>query len=105
MHDGFLYGYYGHGKYGGGAFKCIDIRTGEVKWQQPGFGHGQVILAGNRLLATTDAGVLKLIEPTPTAYREFVSADIIAGKVWASPGLSAGQVLLRSTTGGVCIEL
>ncbi len=105
VHDGFLYGCYGHGEYGGGAFKCIDIRTGEVKWQQPGFGHGQVILAGNRLLATTDAGVLKLIEPTPAGYRELVSADIIAGKVWASPALSDGQVLLRSTTGGVCVEL
>ncbi|HRE06414.1 MAG TPA: PQQ-like beta-propeller repeat protein [Opitutaceae bacterium] len=104
-HDGYLYGCYGHGDYGRGAFKCIDIRTGKVQWQKAGFGHGQVILAGNRLLATTDAGVLKLIEPTPAAYREIASADIIEGKVWASPALSNGQVLLRSTTHGVCVEL
>jgi outer membrane protein assembly factor BamB len=103
--DGFLYGCYGHNEYGSGAFKCIDIRTGKVMWQQSGFGHGQVILAGNRLVATTDAGVLTIIEPTSTAYKEVAKADIIDGKVWASPALSDGQLFLRSTTKGVCVEL
>jgi outer membrane protein assembly factor BamB len=103
--NGFLYGCYGHNEYGNGAFKCIDIRTGKVMWQQAGFGHGQVIVAGNRLVATTDAGVLTIIEPNPNAYREIAKADIIDGKVWATPALSDGQILLRSTTKGVCVEL
>jgi hypothetical protein len=34
-----------------------------------------------------------------------VGAKVIEGKVWASPALSGGQVLLRSTTHGVCLEL
>ena len=105
MHDGYLYGYYGHGEYGRGLFKCIDIRTGQVKWEKGGFGHGQAILAGNKLLATTDGGRLVLIEPTPASYRELAAVDAIDGKVWASPALSDGQVLLRSTTHGVCLEL
>jgi outer membrane protein assembly factor BamB len=104
-HEGYLYGCYGHGDYGNAAFKCIDIRTGKVMWQQRGFGHGQVIMAGNRLLATTDGGKLVLIEPTPSGYRELKSAKVIDGKVWASPAYSDGQILLRSTTKGVCLEL
>jgi outer membrane protein assembly factor BamB len=104
-HDGYMYGCYGHGSYGTGPFKCIDMRTGKVMWQQAGFGHGQVIMAGNRLIATTDAGVLTLIEPSPEAYRELARADIIEGKVWSSPALSDGQIFLRSTTHGVCVEL
>ena len=103
--DGYLYGCYGHGEYGSGAFKCIDIRTGKVQWEKKGFGHGQVIVAGNRLLATTDAGKLTLIEPTPKEYHELAAAKVIDGKVWASPAFSDGQVLLRSTTQGVCLEL
>jgi outer membrane protein assembly factor BamB len=105
VHDGFLYGCYGHGEYGSGSFKCIDIRTGKVRWQKPGFGHGQVIMAGNRLLATSDAGRLVLIEPTPTAYREIAKANVIDGKVWASPALSDGQILVRSTKKGICLQL
>jgi hypothetical protein len=56
------------------------------------------------LVATTDYGQLVLIEPTPTVYRELARIDAIKGKVWASPALSDGQLLLRSTTKGVCLE-
>jgi outer membrane protein assembly factor BamB len=104
-HNGYLYGCYGHGSYGTGPFKCIDIKTGKVMWEQPGFGHGQVIMAGNRLIVTSDAGVLTLIDPSPEAYRELARADVIEGKVWASPALSDGHIFLRSTTHGVCVKL
>ena len=105
VHDGYLYGLYGHRDFANNPMKCIDIRTGKIQWTQPGFGPSQLIMAGNRLVATTDAGVLKLIDPTPTAYRELASAKVIEGKVWASPALSDGQLLLRSTTQGVCLEM
>ena len=103
-HDGYLYGLYGHRDFAKNAFKCIDIRTGKILWQEPGFGPSQVIMAGGRLVATTDYGQLVLIEPNPTAYRELARIDAIKGKVWASPAFSDGQLLLRSTTQGVCLE-
>ena len=105
VHEGYLYGCYGHGSYGNGAFKCIDIRTGKVAWEQKGFGHGQTIMVGGRLLVTTDAGRLTLIEPTPKEYRELATAKVIDGKVWASLAYSDGEVFLRSTTQGVCLKL
>ena len=105
VHDGFLYGCYGHGEYGNGAFKCIDIRTGKVQWEQKGFGHGQTIMVGGRLVAVTDGGKLTLIEPTPKSYHELAAAKVLEGKVWASLAYSDGQLLLRSTTQGVCLEL
>jgi outer membrane protein assembly factor BamB len=104
VHEGYLYGCYGHNEHGSGALKCIDIRTGKIMWQRRGFGHGQVILAGDRLIATSDAGVLVLIEPTPLEYRELSRTDVLEGKVWASPAISDGQILLRSTTKGICLE-
>lgn len=105
VHNGYLYGCYGHGEYGKAALKCIDIRTGEVKWAQSGFGHGATIMVGGKLLAISDAGRLVLVEPTPTAYRELAAANTIDGKVWASLAYSDGQVLMRSTTTGACLEL
>lgn len=105
VHEGYLYGHYGHRDFGKNPVKCIDIRTGKVQWEKPGFGPGQMIMAGNRLVATTDSGELVVIEPTPTAYKEIARADVIEGKVWASPALSDGQILLRSTSHGVCLDL
>ena len=43
--DGYLYGMFSFKKYGVGPAECVDIRTGDVKWKQPGFGAGQVILS------------------------------------------------------------
>jgi outer membrane protein assembly factor BamB len=104
-HEGYVYGIYGHRDFAQNSFKCVDIRTGKVKWEKPGFGPSAVIMAGGRLVATTDYGQLVLIEPTPTAFRELARAKVIDGKVWASPVVSDGQLLLRSTTQGVCLEL
>jgi outer membrane protein assembly factor BamB len=104
--DGYLYGLYGHRDFEKNPLKCIDIRTGKVQWEKPGFGPSQLILAGDRLIATTDAGEAVLVEAKPAAYRELARAKVIEGKVWASPALSdGGQLLLRSTTKGVCLQL
>lgn len=103
MHEGYLYGCWGHGSYGSGAFKCIDIRTGEVKWEKPGFGHGQTIMANGKLLCISDAGRLVMVEPTPVAYRELASAKVVDGKVWASLALSDGQLFARSTKQAVAL--
>ena len=105
VHDGFLYGIYGHRDFTKNSFKCVDIKTGKVQWEKPGFGPSQVIMAGGRLVATTDYGDLVLIEPTPSAFRELARKKVIEGKVWASPAVSDGQLLLRSTTKGVCLQL
>jgi outer membrane protein assembly factor BamB len=104
-HDGYLYGIYGHRDFAKNSFKCVDIKTGKVQWEKPGFGPSQVIMAGGRLVATTDYGELVLIEPTPSAFRELARKKVIEGKVWASPAVSDGQLLLRSTKKGVCLQL
>jgi outer membrane protein assembly factor BamB len=103
--DGYLYGHYGHRDFAKNSVKCIDIRTGKIQWEKPGFGPSQMILAGDRLLATTDSGDLVAIEPTPSGYHELSRAKAITGKVWASPALSDGQLFLRSTSKGVCLEV
>ena len=105
VHDGYLYGLYGHRDFGKNAMKCVDIRTGKILWEKPGFGPSQLIMAGNRLVATTDFGELVLVEPSPSAFREVARRKLIEGKVWASPAVSDGQLLLRSTSKGVCYEL
>jgi outer membrane protein assembly factor BamB len=105
VHDGYLYGCYGHGEYGNGRFKCIDIRTGKVAWDKPGFGHGQTIMAAGKLLVTSDAGRLVLLEPSPQGYQELAAAKVVDGKVWASLALSDGQLFMRSTKKAACLEL
>ena len=104
-HKGFLYGFYSYKEYGTGAFKCLDMRTGEVMWQEGGFGLGQLMMAGEKLFALTDFGRLNVIAPVSEKYTEIAQANIIDGKCWATPAVSDGQIFIRSTIAGVSYNL
>ena len=103
--DGFLYGMISFKKFGSGPLKCLDIKTGAVRWEQPGFGAGQVILAGKYLLALADDGQLVVVEAHPDAYKEVARFKAVAGKCWSTPALSGGHLFLRSTKEGACFDL
>jgi outer membrane protein assembly factor BamB len=103
--DGFLYGMMSFKRFGSGPFKCVDLKTGAVRWEQPGFGAGQVILAGKYLLALADDGQLVVIEPVPDAYKEVARFKALAGKCWSTPALNNGRVYVRSTKEGACFDL
>lgn len=103
--DGYLYGIISFKRFGSAPLKCVDLKTGAVKWEQPGFGSGQVMLAGDYLVALSDAGEVVIIEPSPDHYRERARFKALAGKCWSSPGLSQGRLYVRSTKEGACFDL
>jgi outer membrane protein assembly factor BamB len=103
--DGHLYGMFGFKEFGDGPVKCVDIKTGDVIWEKEGFGPGNLVLAGDTLIALSDAGVLVLIEANPKEYKELNRAKIIGGKCWSTPVISDGKVYARSTTEGTCVQI
>jgi len=103
--DGFLYGMFGFKKYGDGPVKCVDIRTGKVKWEKEGFGAGNVILAANAVVAITDDGQVVLFEPNPMEYKEIARTKAVEGKCWSSPVLAGGRIYARSTKEAACLDL
>ncbi|MCF7785180.1 MAG: PQQ-like beta-propeller repeat protein [Prosthecobacter sp.] len=103
--DGFLYGMFSFKEYGAGPLACVDIRTGEDKWAEKGFGPGQVILAGDKIIATSDKGEIVVVEASPDKYKEVARKDVLDGKVWSYPILANGKIFARSTTEGVCLDV
>ena len=103
--DGYLYGMISFKKFGNGPLKCVDLKTGAVKWEQPGFGAGNVVLVGNHLLALADNGELVVVETSPEAYKEVTRFKAIEGKCWSSPALADGRLYVRSTRQGACFDL
>jgi len=103
--DGYLYGMFQFKEYGKGPVKCVDIATGQVKWEKEGFGPGQVILAGDQVLALSDRGDLVVIAPDPGAYKEVARAHVLEGKCWTMPIVANGRIYARSTKEAVCIDV
>ena len=106
LFDGHLYGMFQFKEYGKGPVKAVKLPDGDIKWEQPGFGPGNLILtAGGNLLALTDAGEVVGIKAAPDAYKELGRFKAIEGKCWTTPVLSNGRVFARSTKEAACIQL
>ncbi|MDZ4402321.1 PQQ-binding-like beta-propeller repeat protein [Prosthecobacter sp.] len=105
LKDGYLYGMFSFKEYGSGPLACVDIRTGEDKWAEKGFGPGQVILAGDKIIATSDKGEIIIAVAKPDKYAELKRKDVLDGKVWSYPILANGKIYARSTKEGVCLDL
>jgi len=96
--DGYLYGIFGYAKQGSAPLKCVELATGKVMWEKPGFGFGGTILAGDTLVVQGDAGQIAFVKPTPEAYTAMGGAVVIdTGKCWNMAIVSNGRLYTRST--------
>ncbi len=105
VRDGFLYGCDGRSDVGTVALRCLELKTGKVRWSQESFGCASLTAADGRLILLTEAGELVLVDCTPDAYRELARASVLAAPVRALPALSGGKFFGRDARRLVCWDL
>lgn len=93
--DGFLYGIDGRQEGGAAQLRCVELKTGKVRWQKENFGCTSMILAGELLLALRETGELVLIEATPEAYRQKARAQILDSPCRAEIALANARLYAR----------
>jgi outer membrane protein assembly factor BamB len=79
-----------------GILTCVEVATGTRVWKNGRYGHGQLILAGDLLVITTETGELALVRATPAAYEEVARVPGIDGRTWNVPALVDGILLVRN---------
>ncbi len=105
VHDGHLYGIFEFKKYGRAPLQCVELATGEIKWEKRGFGPGNCILVGDKLVVLSDAGEVVVAVARSDEYQELGRAKILDGKCWSTPAISEGQVYVRSTQEAARVSL
>lgn len=105
VHNGHLYGIFEFKKYGRAPLQCVELATGEIKWKEYGFGPGNCILVGEKLVVLSDAGEVAIVAAQPDQYQELARADVLDGKSWSTPAYSDGRIYVRSTAEAACIEI
>lgn len=103
--DGYLYGMFSFKQFGTGPMKCVELATGKLMWERPGFGPGNVLLVNDKILALADDGQLVVVEALPAAYKEIARFKAVTGKCWSTPALSDGRIYIRSTKEGACLDV
>lgn len=99
LHDGHIYGI----NYT--ILTSIDAATGQRRWKDGRFGHGQVLLVGDVVLVLGEAGDVALVAADPAAYRELARMKVFTGKTWNTPALAGNQLFVRNHREMACYEL
>jgi outer membrane protein assembly factor BamB len=97
--EGFAYGL------DDGILACIDLATGERKWKEGRYGHGQVLLINDLLLVQTEKGPVALVEATPACFRELAQIPALGAKTWNVPAVGGGCLLVRNDLEAACYKL
>jgi outer membrane protein assembly factor BamB len=88
-----------------GVLVCLDPETGERRWKEGRFGHGQLILAGRLLMVQTEEGEVILIDPKPERLIEKTRFRALNGKTWNPPAFAAPFLLVRNDLEAAAYDL
>ncbi|HEU4870688.1 MAG TPA: PQQ-binding-like beta-propeller repeat protein [Pyrinomonadaceae bacterium] len=91
LYNGYVYGL------DEGILVCLDVNTGERKWKDGRYGYGQIILAGDHLIVTSDKGDVALVKATPSQYTEVARFTGLKGQTWNYPAIAGGRLLVRNS--------
>ena len=94
LRDGYLYGYHGRQETGA-VLRCVEWKTGKVRWEKDGFGAGSILLVGRRILMVRENGQIVLAEATPAGFQGVATHRAFESGVRALPALAAGTLLVR----------
>lgn len=97
-----------------GILECVDLKTGKATWKDDrrakvgeAFGHGQILLASDLIVALTEYGELVLVEANPTAFKELgrIQALTKGPKTWNNPAMANGRIYIRNEEQMACFDL
>ncbi|MFN0125672.1 MAG: PQQ-binding-like beta-propeller repeat protein [Verrucomicrobiales bacterium] len=98
-HRGHLYGL------DDGVLACLDAATGDLRWRDGKYGHGQVLLVGDGLLVMAENGEVALIDPQPDGQKELARFRALNGKTWNPPALAGEYLVVRNDKEAACYRL
>ncbi len=101
----YLYGVHGRQEGGAAQLRCVEWKTGEVKWAAERFGMAGVLAVDSGLLAVTEGGLLVRFAADPKEYKELAQVKVLDGTVRAAPALADGRLYLRNEKQLVCLKL
>ncbi len=89
-----LYGVHGRQEEGA-KLRCIDWKTGKVRWTEDDFGCGSILHADGKLWLMSEAGELILARPNAGRFEVLSRAKLLTGPVRSTLALSDGLLFCR----------
>jgi outer membrane protein assembly factor BamB len=101
----YLYGLHGRSDVGTAQLRCVEWKTGNVKWSEANFGVASLVAVDGGLLALSESGDLVRFDASPDGYKERGRSTILTKPTRAAPALADGRFFARDGTKLVCVKL
>ena len=101
----YLYGTHGRSDVGTAQLRCVEWKSGAVKWSEAKFGVATMIAVDGGVLALTEGGDLVRFDASPDGYKERARATILTKPTRAAPALADGRFFARDGKQLVCVSL
>lgn len=102
LYEGHLYGVDGDTTTNA-ALKCLDWKTGDEKWAEPGFGSGGLIIADGKIIAMSGIGELMIAPASPDGFKPTTRMQVFGPKAWTPPVLANAHLYCRNNRGEVVV--
>ncbi len=101
VHEGYIYGNHDRG------WVCLDLKTGEKKWQETGVGKGSICFADGMLyLFAEKEGAAGLATCSPDGMQMVGNMNVAGtGTSWAHPVVINGRLYLRYDKNLYCFDV
>jgi outer membrane protein assembly factor BamB len=101
----YMYGVHGRSDVGTAQLRCVEWKTGAVKWSEANFGVSSLLAVDGGLLALTEGGDLVRFDASPDGYKERGRASVLSKPTRASPALADGFLFARDGSKLVSVKL
>jgi len=104
VYEGYIYGC--NGDLGRCTLRCLDLKTGEIAWEESKPGKCSLIAAEGRLFCMGENGTLWLLEANPKKYVvKGEMEDLLTYKTWAAPALAKKRLYVRDEKNLICLDV
>jgi outer membrane protein assembly factor BamB len=93
------------GDFGPAFLGALDVRTGEVAWQERGFSRANLVHADGKLVILDEDGQLALVEVSPAGLKRLTSTKIFTTTAWTVPTLVGTTLYARDRERMVALSL
>ncbi|MEM7475438.1 MAG: PQQ-binding-like beta-propeller repeat protein [Planctomycetota bacterium] len=88
-----------------GILTCINVENGKRVWKRGRYGHGQMLLAGNKLLIQAENGQVVLVAASPEGHQVLGEINALDGKTWNNLALAGDLLIVRNDNEAAAYKL
>src|SRR6185436_10403675 len=89
------YAYASSGDFGPAFLSAIDVKSGNVAWQDRTFSRAQLLYADGKMIILDEDGTLALATVNPTGLKVLSRATVLENLSWTPPTLSGTTLYVR----------